>query len=147
MRHLKLEEVFLIHERILDKFGGARGLRDIGLLDSAVNRPLAAFEGKDIYHDIFFKAAVLGYSLTRGSPFVDANKRTAWEAMHTFIEENGYLLTARSEEVVELIFGLRIKASKLSKLQSGSRVIRVKSIAFSNSGFCHCRIIYKIGAL
>jgi len=62
MRYLKLEEVFLIHERILDKFGGARGLRDIGLLDSAVNRPLAAFEGKDIYHDIFFKAAVLGYS-------------------------------------------------------------------------------------
>ncbi len=68
----------------------------------------------------------------RGSPFVDANKRTAWEAMHAFIEENGYLLTARSEEIVELIFGLRIKASKLSKLQRGSRVIRVKPIAFSN---------------
>ena len=116
MRHLKLEEVLLIHERILDKFGGARGLRDKGLLDSAVNRPLATFEGKDIYRDIFFKAAALGYSLALNYPFVDANKRTAWEAMHTFIEENGYSLKAGCEEIVELMLRIEDKSFEVEQI-------------------------------
>lgn len=116
MRYLKLEEVLLIHERILDKFGGARGLRDKGLLDSAVNRPLATFEGKDIYCDIFFKAAALGYSLALNHPFVDANKRTAWEAMHTFIEENRYSLTAGCEEIVELMLRIEDKSLEVEQI-------------------------------
>ena len=104
MRYLKADEVLLIHERILDKFGGGRGLRDWGLLDSAVKRPRAAFEGMNLYPDLFTKAAggageklyhpALGHSLVLNHPFVDGNKRTAWEAMHTFIEENGYSLQA-----------------------------------------------------
>lgn len=116
MRYLKLEEVLLIHERILDKFGGARGLRDKGLLDSAVNRPLATFEGKDVYRDIFSKAAVLGYSLAPNHPFVDANKRTTWEAMHTFIEENGYSLTVGCEEIVELMLRIEDKSFEVEQI-------------------------------
>ena len=65
MRYLKADEVLLIHERILDKFGGGRGLRDWGLLDSAVKRPRAAFEGMNLYPDLFTKAAgVRGKSCT-----------------------------------------------------------------------------------
>jgi len=116
MRYLKLEEVLLIHERILDKFGGARGLRNKGLLDSAVNRPLATFEGKDVYRDIFSKAAVLGYSLALNHPFVDANKRTAWEAMHTFIEENGYSLTVGCKEIVELMLRIEDKSFEVEQI-------------------------------
>jgi death-on-curing protein len=98
MRYLEPEEVLLIHERILDKFGGAGGLRDGGLLDSAVNRPRAAFGGRNLYPDIFAKAAALGHSLVLNHPFVDGNKRTAWEAMHTLVEENGYSLRAEQDE-------------------------------------------------
>ena len=63
VRYLTAEEVILIHERILEKFGGAGGLRDWNLLDSAVQRPRAAFSGKDLYPDLFTKAAALGHSL------------------------------------------------------------------------------------
>ncbi|MCS6903689.1 MAG: type II toxin-antitoxin system death-on-curing family toxin [Candidatus Bipolaricaulota bacterium] len=94
MRYLATDEVLLIHERILERSGGAKGIREWGLLDSAVQRPQATFGGKDLYADLFSKAAVLGHSLVLNHPFVDGNKRTAWEAMHTFIEENGYALRA-----------------------------------------------------
>jgi len=62
-RQGSVAEVILIHERILEKFGGAGGLRDWNLLDSAVQRPRAAFSGKDLYPDLFTKAAALGHSL------------------------------------------------------------------------------------
>lgn len=110
MRYLAADEVLLIHERILDKFGGAGGLRDWGSLDSAVNRPRVAFGGRDLYPDIFAKAAALGHSLVLNHPFVDGNKRTAWEAMHTFIEENGCSLRAEHEEIVELMLGIEDKS-------------------------------------
>lgn len=103
MRYLDLEEVLLIHERILDKFGGARGLRDWGLLDSAVSRPRATFESKDLYPDLLAKAAALGHSLLLNQPFVDGNKRTAWEAMRTMVEENGYSLQVNDDEIVDLM--------------------------------------------
>ena len=102
MRYLTAEEVILIHERILEKFGGAGGLRDSNLLDSAVQRPRAAFSGKDLYPDLFTKAGALGHSLVLNHPF--------WEAMHTFIEENGYSLRAEPNEIVELMLRIEDKS-------------------------------------
>ena len=103
MRYLTADEVLLIHERVLVISEGATGVRDWNLLDSAIQRPQATFEGKDLYADLFTKAAALGRSLALNHPFVDGNKRTAWEAMRTFIEENEYVLQARSDEIVELM--------------------------------------------
>jgi len=110
MRYLDANEVILIHERILDRFGGAGGLRDWGLLDSAVNRLRATFAGKDLYPDIFTRAAALGHSLILNHPFVDGDKRTAWEAMRTFIEENRYLLQAEHDEIIELMLKIEDKS-------------------------------------
>jgi len=110
VRYLTTDEVLLIHERILDKFGGAGGLRDWGSLDSAVNRPRGTFEGRELYPDIFSKTAALGHSLVLNHSFIDGNKRTAWEAMHTFIEENGYSLRAVHEEIVELVLRIEDKS-------------------------------------
>jgi len=110
MRYLDADEVILIHERILDRFGGAGGLRDWGLLDSAVNRLRATFAGKDLYPDIFTRAAALGHSLILNHPFVDGDKRTAWEAMRTFIEENRYLLQAEHDEIIELMLKIEDKS-------------------------------------
>ncbi len=112
MRYLTTDEVLLIHERILDKFGGAGGIRDWNLLDSAVQRPRSAFGGKELYPDTFTKAAALGHSLLLNHPFVDGNKRTAWEAMKRFLGENGLRLRAQTEEIIELV--LRIEDKSLS---------------------------------
>jgi len=117
MRYLKVDEVLLIHERILDKSGGARGLRDWGLLDSAVQRPRATFEGSELYPNVFAKAAALGHSLTLNQPFVDGNKRTAWEAMKRFLGENDLLLRSSGSDIVDMI------------LQIGDKRLDVREIA------------------
>lgn len=114
MRYLTTNEVLLIHERILDKFGGARGIRDRGLLDSAVNRSRATFGGEDLYPDTFAKAAALGHSLILNQPFVDGNKRTAWEAMKRFLGENGILLRSSAEDVVDLMLQISDKHLEVS---------------------------------
>jgi death on curing protein len=103
MRYLTTNEVLLIHERIITRFGGAAGVRDWGLLDSAVNRSRATFDGKDLYPDIYKKAAALCHSLVLNQCFVDGNKRTAWETMKRFLGENGVLLSAAAEDVVTLM--------------------------------------------
>ncbi|MCK4682111.1 type II toxin-antitoxin system death-on-curing family toxin [Candidatus Bipolaricaulota bacterium] len=102
----------------MDRFGGAGGLRDWGLLNSAVNRLRATFDEKDLYPDIFTKAAALGHSLILNHPFVDGNKRTAWEAMHTFIEENGYSLQAEHDEIIELMLKIEDKSLGVDQITS-----------------------------
>ena len=118
MRYLNTDEVILIHERILDRFGGAGGLRDWGLLNSAVNRLRATFDEKDLYPDIFTKAATLGHSLILNHPFVDGNKRTAWEAMRTFIEENEYSLQAEHDEIIKLMLKIEDKNLGVNQIAS-----------------------------
>lgn len=110
MRYLTTDEVIFIHERILEKFGGAGGFRDWKLLDSAVQRPKTTFEEKELYLNLFTKAAALGHSLVLNHPFVDGNKRTAWEAMKRFLGENGVRLMAWSEEIVELMLRIEDKS-------------------------------------
>ncbi len=116
MRYLEDDEIILIHERILDRSGGAGGIRDYGLLDSAVARPRTAFGGQEAYPDLFTKAAALGHSLVLNHPFVDGNKRTAWEAMHTFVEENGYSLQATADEIIELMLHIEDKTLGLEEI-------------------------------
>ena len=103
MRYLTTNEVLLIHERILNRFGGAAGLRDWELLDSAVNRSRATLDGKDLYPDIYKEAAALCHSLVLNQCFVDGNKRTAWETMKRFLGENGVLLRSSAKDVVDLM--------------------------------------------
>jgi death-on-curing protein len=110
VRYLEAEEVLLIHERILERFGGAGGLRDWGSLDSAVNRPRAAFEGRELYANLFTKAAALGHSLVLNHPFVDGNKRTAWETMKRFLGENDVRLQGEPDEIVALMLRIEDKS-------------------------------------
>ncbi len=106
MRHLTVEEVVSIHDRILERSSGSPGVRDWNLLDSAVQRPQASFGGEEFYAGLFRKAAALGHSLVANHPFVDGNKRTAWEAMHTVVEENGHSLAAETDEIVEFMLAI-----------------------------------------
>lgn len=91
-RYLATETVLEIHEELVIRYGGSHGVRDYGLVDSAVARPRAGFGDFEAYPDLFMKAAVLGHSLLKNHPFVDGNKRTAVASIGMFLEENGYQL-------------------------------------------------------
>lgn len=118
MRYLTTNQVLLIHERILDKFGGAGGLRDWGLLDSAVNRLRATFDGEDLYPDIFTKAVALGHFLVLKHPFADGNKRTAWETMKRFLAENDIRLKVARGEIVDLTLRIEDKSLGVEHIAS-----------------------------
>lgn len=82
---LSLDEVLLIHERVLQRFGGKAGLRDMGLLESALYRPRSGY-----YRDLPEMAAALFESLINNHPFVDGNKRAAFFSTDVFLRINGW---------------------------------------------------------
>lgn len=112
MKYLSVRDVLLLHQLAIDESGGSHGLRDLGLLESAVARPRASFGGQDLYPDIFLKAGALVHGLLRNHAFLDGNKRTSVYCAMTFLELNGYKFTARNKEVV--IFALKVENEKLS---------------------------------
>ena len=112
MKYLTTEQVLFIHSRLIDKTGGSHGIRDLGLLQSAVSRPRATFGGRELYPDIFQKVAALIESLTKNHPFIDGNKRTAIASAGIFLEKNGYLLETTQEELER--FARRLAAGKVS---------------------------------
>jgi death-on-curing protein len=97
MEYLTVGEVILLHSRLIQSTGVAGGVRELGLLESAVACPGACFGGEDLYPDLWRKAAALMHSLIRCHPFVDGNKRTAMAAMGILPELNRYGLTASNE--------------------------------------------------
>jgi death on curing protein len=92
------ELVLAIHERQLAEHGGASGIRDDGLLDSALARPLQMLAYGDPEPDLADLATALAHGIARNHPFVDGNKRTAYVAMRTFLVLNGTDVTAPPEE-------------------------------------------------
>lgn len=98
MKYLTVEQVLFIHSRIIDETGGSHGIRDLGLLQSAVSRPRATFGGKELYHSIFHRAAALMESIIKNHPFIDGNKRTAISSSGIFLEINGYSLKTTQKE-------------------------------------------------
>ena len=90
MKYLYPKQVIYLYERIIQDSGGAVGLRDRGLLESAVYRPQASFGGQDLYPDLFSKTAALGHSIIHNHPFVDGNKRIGFEAMRVMLRLNGH---------------------------------------------------------
>lgn len=113
MKYLYPKTVLFLHQQILERFGGSAGVRDGGLLESAVYRPQATFGGQDLYPDLFIKTAALGHSLIRNHPFVDGNKRTGFEAMRLMLRENGCDLRASIEAKFD--FTMSIAERKLTE--------------------------------
>jgi death-on-curing protein len=101
VEYLTPAEVLLLHVRLIQRTGGSAGVRDMGLLESALARPQATFGHNDLYPDLWSKAAALMDSLIKNHPFVDGNKRTALAATGIFLELNGHTLTADNEAVLE----------------------------------------------
>lgn len=116
MKYLTVQDVLLLHNLAIDKHGGSHGLRDFGLLDSAVMRAQATFGGVDLYETIFTKAAALVHSLLMNHQFVDGNKRTAMFSLMTFIELNGYMFIAKQKDVVEYALYIENSQPEIEKI-------------------------------
>ena len=102
MIRLTVNDIMFLHEKIIDKTGGIRGIRDIGLLELAVNSPFASFDGEDLYRTVEEKAKQLCNSLIRNHPFLDGNKRIGILAMLVFLDLNGKRLNITNEEIISL---------------------------------------------
>lgn len=93
IRWLLIDRVLAIHSRQIAEHGGGDGVRDVGLLESALARPenVAAYESEA---DIACLAAAYAFGIVKNHPFIDGNKRTGYVVMETFLIKNGYILTA-----------------------------------------------------
>ena len=98
---VQCEAVIVVHDRQIELFGGQYGLRDEGLLESAIARPqnFYLYEGADIVR----LAAAYGYGICQNHPFVDGNKRTAFVVMVAFLKLNGCKFSASQIEVVSIM--------------------------------------------
>ena len=101
VQFLSLDEVITIHERLIEKFGGNSGLRDKGLLESALFRPQTGY-----YEDLSQMAAALFESLLMNHPFVDGNKRVAFFASDIFLRLNGWRIQVETDAGYSFIIGL-----------------------------------------
>jgi death-on-curing protein len=113
---LTLDEVLGIHADQIRRYGGRSGLRDLGLLQSALAIPETTFEGEFLHGTVFEMAAAYLFHLARNHPFVDGNKRTALMSTLVFLGLNGHRLDAEPESLYELVDG--VAAGSLDKAEA-----------------------------
>lgn len=106
MRYLSLKEVLDLHRQIIEQTGGALGVRDLGLVESALAQPVMTFDGQDLYPTVIEKASALGFSLIKNHPFLDGNKRIGHAALETFLVLNGHEIAAPVDEQERVILGV-----------------------------------------
>ena len=94
------------HEQLIELYGGTPGIRDEQLLDSALEQPKSSFGSSFLNESIFEMAAAYGFHICKNHPFVDGNKRISLVAMDTFLQENGYEITASEKETYKIIIAL-----------------------------------------
>jgi len=94
-------DALFFHQRLIERYGGSSGVRDVGALESALHRPQTGY-----YDTLIQEAAALLESLVQNHPFVDGNKRVAFAVLDVFLRINGYAVTAESELIYDHLIGL-----------------------------------------
>ena len=122
--YLTLAEVIDIHNNQIDLYGGRPGMRDLGLLQSAVAQPEASFGGQWLHEDIFAMASAYAFHICENHPFVDGNKRTALASALIFLEMNGISLEDPRQKLLDAM--LKMAQGQLSK-QQFAQVLRTLS--------------------
>ncbi len=125
VQFLSVDEVLEIHAALINRFGGADGLRDKGLLESALYRPQSGY-----YADLVEMAAAMFESLINNHPFIDGNKRVAFFATDIFLRLNGYKIVVDPKISYEFLMGLfASKTCDLEHLKPWLRSITIKDDA------------------
>ena len=103
---ISVSEAILIQDILIEKFGGTRGIRDRGLLDSALSRPFQTFDNKDLYSSGIKKAAALIESIIINHPFVDGNKRIGYVLLRLFLIYEGLDIYANQDEKYDFVINI-----------------------------------------
>ncbi len=101
MKVLTKRQILLLHSALIQQSGGADGIRDEGLLDSAVNTPFQTFADQELYPSLLEKAVRLGFGLICNHPFIDGNKRIGTHAMMVFLDINQMTLSYENDDLIE----------------------------------------------
>jgi death on curing protein len=121
-RYLTVEQALRIARIAI---GGPVEVRDVGLLDAAVNRPRASVLGQDAYPELFAKAAALMHSLARNHALVDGNKRLAWLATYVFLAKNGVELDPDDDAAYDLM--IAVASGQVDDVAALAEALRVMS--------------------
>ena len=103
---LQVQDILLVHADQIEQYGGAHGVRDIGLLESAVAQPQATFGGEFLHGDVFEMAAAYLYHIVQNHPFLDGNKRTGASGALVFLDINGIEIEAPKGSIYDLTLSL-----------------------------------------
>ena len=108
MKTLSKNQVTALHSALIREFGGIDGIRDEGLLESALAAPFQTFGGEPVYPSLQAKAAQLGFGLIRNHPFVDGNKRIGAHTMLVFLAVNGIELRYEQQELIDIVLSVAV---------------------------------------
>jgi death on curing protein len=106
---LELSDVLKIHDQQLEAFGGIHGIRDIGLLESAVATPQATFGGEYLHNDLFEMSAAYAFHISENQPFLDGNKRTALTSALVFLDINGFVVIDEKMKLYQALIDIANK--------------------------------------
>jgi death-on-curing protein len=106
IKYIPKQVVLAFHKQLIVDYGGLDGLRDEGLLESALAQPESTIFGSELHQNIFEMAAAYGYHLCQNHPFVDGNKRIAFVVMDTFLRVNGWEVVAEERPIYALMLAL-----------------------------------------
>ncbi len=113
MRFLNLLEVIEVYHIVMEQSGGARGVRNLKVLESALVQPFMTFDGEELYPTLIEKIAAIGFSLIQGHPFLDGNKRIGHAVMEMSLILNGLEIKASVDEQEKVI--LQVASSELDR--------------------------------
>ena len=119
-------EVLLILQDQIRRYGGAYGIRDSGLLSSALAMPSASFEGKYLHKDLYEQGAAYAFHICQNHPFIDGNKRTALAAALVFLSLNGIELEDPAEELYGLMMDVSGKGKPKSEVAATLKRLHVR---------------------
>lgn len=110
------EIVLKLHELSIIEYGGANGLRDEGLMESAIARPYQTFGGDDLYPTVFEKAAAIAQSIIINHPFIDGNKRTGFLAMLAVLDQGSVSLIATKENIYSFVIDISTSSKRFEDI-------------------------------
>lgn len=114
MRRISVANIILVHHKLIDQTGGSHGVRDINLVESAINRAFATFNGNDLYEMTVDKIAATTFGLVNNHGFIDGNKRVGIAVMLLLLKMNGYTLQYSQEELI--LMGISIADGSMDEL-------------------------------
>ena len=112
MIRLTEEQILLLHTQLIEATGGSDGIRDVGMLESALESPFQSYGGEELYPSIQAKAARLCYGLVKNHAMIDGNKRIGCHAMLVFLALNGYEIEYTQKELSDLILDVAADRKK-----------------------------------